>query len=133
MHITQFTACVRGHWAIEDTLQWCLDIPFREDERRIRNRILADNGAWLKRFAISLLKQVNDKERIAMRRRMAGWNPAPLFKVQQIPASFVRRPCGLPLPGLDERDHIPQVSRRDNSLESFGHQRHREHPYVGDL
>jgi hypothetical protein len=47
---------------------------------------LAENIAWLKRFAISLLKQVNDKESIAMRRRMAGWNPAYLFKVLQIPA-----------------------------------------------
>jgi DNA-binding XRE family transcriptional regulator len=28
----------------------------------------------LKRFAISLLKQQNDKESVAMRRRMAGWN-----------------------------------------------------------
>jgi len=58
----------------------------REDESRVRNRILADNVAWLKRFAISLLKQVNDKESVAMRRRMAGWNPAYLFKVLQIPA-----------------------------------------------
>ncbi|MFT5326577.1 MAG: hypothetical protein ACI8P0_004454, partial [Planctomycetaceae bacterium] len=29
---------------------------------------------WLKPFAISLLKQQNDKESIAMRRRMGGWN-----------------------------------------------------------
>lgn len=132
MGITQFTACGRGRWAIENTLQWCLDIPFREDERRVRNRILADKVAWLKRFAISLLKQVNDRT-YRNPARMAGWNPAHLLKVQPIPASSVRRRCGLPLPGLDERDHVPQVSRRDNSLESFGHQRHRKHPYVGDL
>lgn len=84
--IKQFAASVRGHWGIENTLHWCLDVTFREDESRVRNRILADNIAWLKRFAISLLKQVNDKESIAMRRRMAGWNPAYLFKVLQIPA-----------------------------------------------
>jgi len=84
--IKQFAASVRGHWGIENTLHWCLDVTFREDESRVRNRILADNVAWLKRFAISLLKQVNDKESVAMRRRMAGWNPAYLFKVLQIPA-----------------------------------------------
>ena len=28
--------------------------------------------AWLRRFAISLLKQVSDKESIVMRRRMSG-------------------------------------------------------------
>ena len=33
-----------------------------------------DNVAWLKRFAISLLKQVDNKASVAMRRRMAGWN-----------------------------------------------------------
>ncbi len=32
MGITQFTACVRGHWAIEHTLQWCLDMTFREED-----------------------------------------------------------------------------------------------------
>jgi len=41
--------------------------------------------AWLKRFAISLLKQVGEKESIAMRRRMAGWNPDYLSKVLGIP------------------------------------------------
>lgn len=81
-----FAACVRGHWGIENTLHWCLDVTFREDESRVRDRILADNLAWLKRFAISLLKQVDDKESIAMRRRMAGWNPSYLAKVLGIPA-----------------------------------------------
>ena len=39
------------------------------------------NLAWLKRFAISLCKQCTDKESIAMRRRMAGWNPSYLAQV----------------------------------------------------
>ena len=76
-----FATCVRGHWGIENSLHWCLDVTFREDETRTRNRILADNLAWLRRFAISLLKQVDDKESIAMRRRKAGWNPDYLSKV----------------------------------------------------
>lgn len=72
--VKRFAAAVRGHWAIENTLHWCLDVTFREDESRLRHRHAADNISWLKRFAISLLKQVADKESIAMRRRMAGWN-----------------------------------------------------------
>jgi len=79
--VKRFAACVRGHWGIENTLHWCLDVTFREDESRVRNRTLADNIAWLKRFAISLLKQVDNKESIAMRRRMAGWNPSFLAQV----------------------------------------------------
>ena len=84
--VKRFAACVRGHWGIENTLHWCLDVTFREDESRVRDRVLADNLAWLKRFAISLLKQVDDKESIAMRRRMAGWNAAYLAKVLGIPS-----------------------------------------------
>ena len=85
LSVKRFAACVRGHWGIENTLHWCLDVTFREDENRVRNRTLANNLAWLKRFAISLLKQVDDKESIAMRRRMAGWNPSYLAKVLGIP------------------------------------------------
>jgi predicted transposase YbfD/YdcC len=69
-----FAESVRGHWGIENTLHWCLDVTFREDDSRLRNRNAAENIAWLKRFAISLLKQQDNKESIAMRRRMAGWN-----------------------------------------------------------
>jgi hypothetical protein len=41
--------------------------------------------AWLRRVAISMLKQVDDKESVAMRRRMAGWNADYLAKVVGIP------------------------------------------------
>ena len=74
MGVRRFARFVRGHWAIENTLHWCLDVTFREDECRVRNRTAADNLAWIKRFALSLLKQQNDKHSIAMRRRVAGWN-----------------------------------------------------------
>ena len=79
--VRRFARAVRGHWAIENTLHWCLDVTFREDESRLRDRHAANNLAWLKRFAISLLKQIDDKESIAMRRRMAGWNPEYLSQV----------------------------------------------------
>lgn len=81
MGVRRFAERVRGHWGIENTLHWCLDVTFREDDSRLRNRHAADNLAWLKRFAISVLKQQSDKESIAMRRRMAGWNPDYLAKV----------------------------------------------------
>lgn len=72
--ISNFVQGVRGHWAIENTLHWCLDVTFREDESRLRNRIAGDNIAWLRRFAIGLIKQNTSKHSVAMRRRMAGWN-----------------------------------------------------------
>ena len=70
----RFARAVRSHWGIENTLHWCLDVTFREDESRTRGRRIADNLAWLRRLAISLLKQHPDKNSIAMKRRKAGWN-----------------------------------------------------------
>jgi predicted transposase YbfD/YdcC len=85
MGVNRFARYVRGHWAIENTLHWCLDVTFREDENRVRNRTAANNLAWLKRFGLSLLKQQNDKHSIAMRRRVAGWNINYLAQVLGIP------------------------------------------------
>ena len=85
MGVKRFGRLVRGHWAIENTLHWCLDVTFREDESRVRNRNTANNLAWLKRFSLSLLKQQKDKHSIAMRRRIAGWNLDYLAQVLGIP------------------------------------------------
>jgi predicted transposase YbfD/YdcC len=74
LNVEQFAHAVRGHWRIENTLHWCLDVTFREDECRVRDRHAAANLSWLKRFAISLIKQHPHKESVAMKRRMAGWN-----------------------------------------------------------
>jgi len=85
MNAKRFARFVRGHWAIESTLHWCLDVTFREDESRVRDRNTATNLAWLKRFGLSLLKQQDDKHSIAMRRRVAGWNLDYLAQVLGIP------------------------------------------------
>lgn len=85
MGVKRFARFTRGHWAIENTLHWCLDVTFREDECRVRERTATNNLAWLKRFGLSLLKQQNDKHSIAMRRRIAGWNLNYLAQVLGIP------------------------------------------------
>jgi len=81
LDVKLFAQSVRGHWGIENTLHWCLDVTFREDDSRVRERNLTNNMAWLKRFAISLLKQVQDKRSVAMRRRVCGWNENYLAQV----------------------------------------------------
>lgn len=83
--VKKFARYVRGHWAIENTLHWCLDVTFREDENRVRERNAANNMAWLKRFGLSMLKQQDDKYSVAMRRRVAGWSLDYLAKVLGIP------------------------------------------------
>lgn len=79
--IKRFARLVRGHWSIENTLHWTLDMTFREDESRVRSRRLADNLSWLRRLALTLLKQHPAKQSIAMKRRIAGWNAEFLMQV----------------------------------------------------
>lgn len=75
--------CVREHWGIENGLHWTLDMSFREDESRIRHRRAQENFAWLRRTALSLLKQYQGRLRlqgekyppsIRCLRKSAGWD-----------------------------------------------------------
>lgn len=77
----RFAAAVRGHWSIENTLHWQLDVTFREDDNRVRNRYLTNNLAWLRRFAISLLKRHPSTHSIKGKAQIAGWNNDFLFQV----------------------------------------------------
>lgn len=65
----RFGEAVRGHWSIE-SLHWVLDVNFREDDSRTRERTLGNNLSWLRRFSVSLLKRhpVNDSLRGKMLR-----------------------------------------------------------------
>lgn len=77
----RFAEAVRGHWGIENSLHWVLDVTFDEDQSRARNRQLAANLAWLRRFAISLLKRHPAKCSIKGKSRVAGWNDDFLLEV----------------------------------------------------
>jgi predicted transposase YbfD/YdcC len=79
--IKRFARAVRGHWGIENTCHWCLDVTYREDESRIRDQHMRDNFAWLRRFTLSLLKQHPGKDSIAMKRRCCGWSDDYLLEV----------------------------------------------------
>jgi predicted transposase YbfD/YdcC len=57
----RFGEAVRGHWGIE-SMHWVLDVNFREDESRTRERTLANNLSWLRRFAVTLLRHHPDKD-----------------------------------------------------------------------
>jgi predicted transposase YbfD/YdcC len=57
----RFSEAVRGHWSIE-SMHWVLDVNFREDDSRTRERTLGNNLSWLRRFAVSLLKRHSVKD-----------------------------------------------------------------------
>ena len=70
----QFANAVRSHWGIENSLHWSLDMTYREDESRVRNRRFAENLSWLRRMTLSLIKKHPGKQSNIMKRRMAGWS-----------------------------------------------------------
>jgi predicted transposase YbfD/YdcC len=54
--VRQWARAIRGHWGIENGLHWVLDVTFREDQSRSRPEHGAENLAWLRRMAVSLLR-----------------------------------------------------------------------------
>lgn len=78
----QALASVRGHWQIENTLHWTLDVAFREDDSRLRADNAAENFAVVRHVALNLLRSVKgSKVGIKNRRLEAGWNEDFLMKV----------------------------------------------------
>src|SRR6516165_1125007 len=77
-----FARAVRGHWSVENACHWTLDVTFREDDSRVRERVLGANITWLYRFTLSILKQHPDRRMsLIMRRRACGWSDEFLMEV----------------------------------------------------
>ena len=65
---------IRGHWGIENSLHWVLDVVFKEDQSRLRKGHGAKNMAVVRHFAINLVRSISDKRSIKLRRKRAGWD-----------------------------------------------------------
>ena len=52
----EYAGYIRGHWGIENSLHWILDMAFDEDRSRIRKDHGQENLALLRRLAVSVLK-----------------------------------------------------------------------------
>jgi predicted transposase YbfD/YdcC len=65
----------RSVWTIENGLHWILDVTFREDDSRVRDRTAARNLAILRKIAINLMGRSRTPQ-ISMRtrRKQAAWN-----------------------------------------------------------
>jgi predicted transposase YbfD/YdcC len=73
---------VRGHWSIENSLHWTLDVTFREDQCRVRRDHAPQNLALLRQIAHNLLKnETGLKTGIQGKRLQAGWREDYLLKV----------------------------------------------------
>lgn len=88
---------VRGHWGIENSLHWTLDVVFADDQSRLRKGHGARNMAVVRHFAINLVRTAPEPERppplkpqrkptkprrttIKLRRKIAAWKADYLAK-----------------------------------------------------
>jgi predicted transposase YbfD/YdcC len=66
---------IRRHWTIENGLHWVLDVTFREDDSRVRDRTAARNLAILRKIAMNLIsRDRTPRISIRARRKKAAWN-----------------------------------------------------------
>ena len=78
----RFAEAVRGHWSIENSLHWILDVVFREDDSRVRVGHAAENFGLLRRIAVNLLQQEKTLKRgVKTKRLKAALDERYLFKV----------------------------------------------------
>jgi predicted transposase YbfD/YdcC len=70
----ELLAVTRSHWAVENSLHWCLDVHFAEDACRARKDNAPANYALLLRIARSILSRMDDKASVRGRLKKCGWN-----------------------------------------------------------
>lgn len=59
--LSHFCIPIRGHWAIENSLDWVLDVGFSENQPRRRKGFGAKNMAVVRHFALNLVRSATDK------------------------------------------------------------------------
>jgi predicted transposase YbfD/YdcC len=92
---------IRGHWGIENTLHWTLDVTFQEDLSRVRKGHGAQNMALVRKFAFNRLRAVTHlsdppnlpvkpcrkptkpprPKSLKLRRKIASWNVERLAEI----------------------------------------------------
>ncbi len=67
---------IRGHWGIENSLHWVLDVAMKEDQCRVRTGHAATN------LALNLLRQDTTKKReVRTKQKIATWDHRHLLKL----------------------------------------------------
>jgi predicted transposase YbfD/YdcC len=67
-----YMALARGHWSIENHLHWHLDVSFMEDACRAREKNAPENLATLRKLALQIITNANDKLSIRKRQYKAA-------------------------------------------------------------
>jgi predicted transposase YbfD/YdcC len=65
---------IRGHWSVENSLHWVMDMIFRDDECRIRTDNAPANFTTLKHMAHNLIRKAPGKDSLRLKRKVAAWD-----------------------------------------------------------
>ena len=79
-----FIRYIRGHWGVENSLHWVLDMSFGEDRQRKRAGMAAENFALVRKFSLNILRRDKGKGSLVTKRLKAGWSIDYLFSLLEI-------------------------------------------------
>ena len=65
---------VRGHWAIENSLHWIMDMTFHDDQCRIRTDNAPENFVALKHMAVNIARRAKGRDSLRLRLKTAAWD-----------------------------------------------------------
>jgi predicted transposase YbfD/YdcC len=75
---------IRGHWHVENSLHWSLDVVFNEDQSRARARNAAKNLGTLRAISLNLIKRIPGKLSTKSKRFQASLSDDYLFMALKI-------------------------------------------------
>lgn len=70
----QFAQAVRAHWHVENRLHWVMDVVFHDDLMRLRTENGPANMATVRHMSLNLIRAINDKASLKVRRKTLGWD-----------------------------------------------------------
>lgn len=79
----EYADVVRGHWGIENSLHWVLDVVFGEDASRVRLGHASENLSMVRRIALNLLREEKTISKLGLKakRKRCGLEDAYLESV----------------------------------------------------
>jgi len=69
---------IRKHWSIE-SMHWSLDVTFREDSCRVRQKTTALNLSWIRKMSLAFLKAESSLKVSIRRKQLKLWNSPHYF------------------------------------------------------
>jgi len=80
---------IRRHGSVENALHWVLDVTFREDDSRVRDRTAVRNFALIRKIALNLVAQDQGTQTsLRGRRKKAAWDDSYRLQIRA-PSSCV--------------------------------------------